>query len=166
MKDTIRIILFLDCIPNCAICVNGHEQFYDQFEKKKFDEIDFSLYKNVCISGGEPFLEKDSLYSLIEKIPPDKNIFIYTSGLLINWDDIQKLKLYPNIKSINIELYGIDQLASVRDIEKHLPVRFSLLGSDGDRFSKLGKRLNDVNLKLLALRNEERPNEDWVLLNE
>ena len=78
-KDTIRLILFLDCNLSCAYCCNEQEQFSSQFIKKDFNDIDFSKYENVCITGGEPFLYPESIWYVINKIPKEKTIYIYTN---------------------------------------------------------------------------------------
>ena len=88
MKDTLRLILFLQCNMKCSYCCNEQEQFSSQFIEMYFKDIDFSKYKNVCLSGGEPFLRKSILYSVMYKIPRSKQIFIYTNGLRINNEDI------------------------------------------------------------------------------
>jgi molybdenum cofactor biosynthesis enzyme MoaA len=56
--DTIRLILTLDCNLKCSYCCNKLESVYSRFVKKSIDEIDFSRYRNVCLTGGEPFLYK------------------------------------------------------------------------------------------------------------
>lgn len=97
MIDTIRIIMFLECNMNCSYCCNKNEEFNSQFNRKSFSEIDFSLYKNICITGGEPFLHKGKLFSILNKIPLDKNIYIYTNGTLIDDSDISRLLKYQNL---------------------------------------------------------------------
>lgn len=68
-KDTLRLILFLKCNLACSYCCNEIESVNLQFVKKKFTEIDFSGYANVCVTGGEPFLEKVLLYKTLDAIP-------------------------------------------------------------------------------------------------
>src|SRR3990167_2812299 len=104
MKDTIRIILFLECNMRCSYCCNEQEQVNSQFTKLHFDEIDFSKYKNVCISGGEPFLNRDLLFNTLYKIPAGKKIFIYTNGTLVKDYDIYGLMNMQNLKGINVGL--------------------------------------------------------------
>jgi molybdenum cofactor biosynthesis enzyme MoaA len=77
MINTVRIILFLKCNMRCSYCCNKKEKFNSQFQEKEFCEIDFSLYKNICLTGGEPFLYKNKLFSVLKKVPLDKNVYIY-----------------------------------------------------------------------------------------
>lgn len=164
--DTIRLILFLQCNMRCSYCCNEQEQFNSQFQKKKFDEIDFNLYKNVCISGGEPFLYKDRLYHALRKIPTDKNIFIYTNGIFINAFDLAELSDFKNIKCFNVGLHHINQLKAVIAIDTIFPTRFMLQDIYKEKFLQAyPDRLNDSNIKTWKLNDCNMPNEDWVLLN-
>ena len=131
-----------------------------------FEEIDFDLYENVCITGGEPFLKKDVFYSVLDKIPAGKNIYVYTNGMLINWNDIAKLRSYK-IKCFNVGLHTIGQLKGIYyGLERSLPVRFS---AREEIYSKLlnlyPDRLNYDNFKSFVLNDCNMPNEEWILLN-
>lgn len=168
VKDTVRIILFLECNMSCSYCCNEQEQFSSQFQKKSFDEIDFSLYKNVCISGGEPFLKKDLLYNTLKKIPPDKKIFIYTNGTKIDNTDIFLLLGFNNLKAINVGLHHINQLKNVNEeVDTWLPVRFMLQDKNYHSFKDAHPgRLSGKNIKLWKMNRCNMPNEDWILLKQ
>ena len=168
MKDTLRLILFLQCNMKCSYCCNEQEQFSSQFIEMWFRDIDFSKYKNVCLSGGEPFLRKSILYSAMYKIPRSKQIFIYTNGLRINNEDIKKLKKYKNLTCLNIGLHTLRQLSSInRNIDRELPVRFMVRDINYRRILNLyPDRLNESNLKAWTLNECNMPNEDWVLLKD
>lgn len=166
MKDTIRLILFTECNLSCHYCCNEQEQFNSQFVTKSFNEIDFSKYKNVCITGGEPFLNRDLLYAVLDCIPKSKNIFLYTNGLLIDMYDVRHLQKY-NIKSVNIGLHYSSQLAEIIYLDSLLPVRYSIqLEKMGVFYSMHYPRLNEKNTKAWKLNDCNMPNEDWVLLKE
>ncbi len=158
--------MFLECNMNCSYCCNKNEKFNSQFNKKSFSEIDFSLYENICITGGEPFLDKEKLFSLLEKIPLHKNVYIYTNGTLINDSDITLLSKYKNLKCLNIGIHTLQQLDSVNeDIEKKLPVRFMARDIHCERLlKKYPQRLNTNNLKSWSMDKCDMPNEEWVLL--
>ena len=163
--DTIRLILTLDCNLNCAYCCNKQEPVYSQFKLKSFEKIDFSLYQNVCLTGGEPFLYKDALYDILRKIPVSKDIFIYTNGLLITGEDIDMLLSYRNIKGLNIGLHAIKQLERINRKIKMLPVRFLARDIYIETLLKTyPEQLSRQNLKGWKLNECNRPNEDWVLL--
>jgi organic radical activating enzyme len=167
MIDTIRIIMFLECNMNCSYCCNKNEKFNSQFNKKSLSDIDFSLYKNICITGGEPFLHNEKLFSLLKKIPHEKNIYIYTNGTLINDSDIATLIKQKNLKCLNIGIHTLEQLDSINeDIEKKLPVRFMAQDINCEKLlKKYPERLNRNNLKSWSLDDCDMPNEEWVLLN-
>lgn len=158
--------MFLDCNMNCPYCCNKKEEFNSQFNKKSFSEIDFSLYKNICITGGEPFLHKDNLFSLLDRLSLDKNIYIYTNGTLINDSDIMMLSKYKNLKCLNIGIHTLEQLDSVNsNIDKKLPVRFMAQDINCEKLlTKYSQRLNLNNLKGWSLDSCDMPNEEWVLL--
>lgn len=167
MIDTLRLILFTQCNMSCSYCCNEQEQFNKLFVKKTFKEIDFNKYQNICITGGEPFLDKRFFYVILNSISEFKKVYIYTNGLLIDWDDIFLLKKFDNIKGINIGLHTIPQLKRIKPIEKYLPVRFCMNEEMKQSFLKVYKhRLNAGNIKTWKLNDCLRPNEDWVLLKE
>lgn len=166
--DTIRLILLLECNLSCSYCCNNQSSVNSKFIKMKFEEIDFSKYKNVCITGGEPFLYKDFLYSVLLSIPKDKNIYLYTNGLLINHLDIMYLSFFGNLKGINIGLHSPHQFNRIIvKLQEHHNVRYminekyyqTLLDLHPDRLSK-------NNLKSWETGQCEMPNEDWILLKE
>ena len=168
MIDTIRLVLFLDCNMHCSYCCNKQEQFSSQFKRMKFEEIDFSKYKNVCISGGEPFLNKFKiLYNVLNKIPQDKNIYIYTNGTKISAYDIWHLKQIKNLKCINIGIHTPKQLSKITTIETELPVRFMIPTHLKAKVLKTYQaRLMPCNIKIFKINECDMPNEDWVLLED
>lgn len=167
MIDTIRLILFLECNMRCSYCCNEQEKFSSKFVKKRFDEIDFDKYKNICITGGEPFLYPDKLFHVLFKLPWFKPIYIYTNGLRISNEHLQALEYHP-IRSFNIGLHTKGQLKAVNpNIEKYFNVRFMVQDKFYDEMLQLyPERLNKDNLKVWKLNECEMPNEDWVLLQD
>jgi len=165
MKDTLRLILFLECNLKCSYCCNENINISKHFVKKKFEDIDFTKYKNVCITGGEPFLRKDILYSVLNKIPTDKKIYIYTNGMLINDEDLRILIKYPNIDCFNIGLHFENQLNKISTIEYCLPVRWMIEESKLEKFHKqYPSRLVIDRIKTFKIDDCEMLNEDWILL--
>lgn len=169
MKDTLRLILFTECNMHCSYCCNEIPEVNTRFEKKKFRDIDFSKYENICITGGEPFLKKDILYQVLDKLPDAVNKYIYTNGTLI--DDVDMVALYGlalrrNLKCINIGLHLIQQLRNIINIEEYLPVRFMLQDIKKELFlAEYPDRLNEANIKTWTVNECTMPNEDWVLLD-
>lgn len=163
--DTLRLIMTLDCNLNCPYCCNKQEQFSSQFRKARFTDLDFTLYKNVCITGGEPFMHKLDLVSLIRRIPRDKNLIIYTNGLLVDCYDSAYLRTIPNLIGVSVGLHGLDSITKVRRLEKHLPVRFCIQDIYYEECLKLyPDRVNPSNLKGWKMDDCNRDNEDRVIL--
>lgn len=69
MKDTLRLLLFEECNRNCEGCCN-----------KDFDllslpvEKDFSQYKTIILTGGEPMLKHRFVWHTIRKIRKQNSI--------------------------------------------------------------------------------------------
>lgn len=166
MKDTIRLILFTQCNMRCSYCCNEQEQFNSQFHKMHFEEIDFSPYKNISITGGEPFLWRNILYDVLNSFPSGKNIYLYTNGILINNNDITCLASYNNLKCINVGIHTLRQLKAVNpNLERALPVRFMVQDKFYDKLLNLyPERVNNNNLKAWKMNECNMPNEDWVQL--
>ena len=172
MKDTIRLILSTKCNLACTYCCNEIDSIKSEFINKSYDNIDFTSYSNVCLTGGEPFIDKTSLYSILMRLPNHLNLFIYTNGLLIEKDDIKFLEHLNKIGRIklgcmNIGLYYLSQLDRIINIEKKLPTRFMIQDKKLALFlEKYPARLNQDNTKPWYLNDCMMQNEDWVLLND
>lgn len=168
MIDTLRLIITLKCNMSCVYCCNQQYQFNSQFRCRKFSEIDFDKYKNVCITGGEPFLNKPLLYTLLDLIPKDKNVCIYTNGTKIYELDCRKLEFFHllrNLQCVNIGLHIIEQLNHIPAIEEWVPVRWLVQNtkfSDFAQVVRLAVALDKI--KQWKLNECEMPNEDWILL--
>jgi len=182
-KDTIRLLITLDCNLSCSYCCNKQQRVYSQFQKKTFSEIDFSKYQNVCITGGEPFLKKDLLYQIIDDIPEGKNVYLYTNGVLITDEDVVRLRSLEKagrIKGINIGFHE-GQNEFLLELEKrhptgHIPLRFLRLQFERKAWERY-QRIEGLSwihdslylkhprsFKFLTLNDCDRPNEDWVQL--
>lgn len=170
MKDTIRLILFLECNLKCSYCCNEQEQFNSQFIKMKLEDIDFSKYENVCITGGEPFLNFDIIWNTINYIndnfPNKHKFFIYTNGLKIQFHQVILLNNLIDV-IFNIGLHTLGQLNKIdQNIFKvYGNFRFMINEKLYDKaLLKYPNRLNKDNLKKWIMNDCNMPNEDWVLL--
>lgn len=164
MKDTIRLIITKDCNFHCGYCCNEKERFNSQFIEKTLDEVDFSKYQNVCISGGEPFLNYDLMMSIIDSVP-NHPIYIYSNGVLIKDRHIKELKSRQNIRGFNIGLHHVNQIKHIIPIEKELPVRYMIQDKNYEKvLSLFPDRLNQNNTKKWTMDQCDMPNEDWVVL--
>jgi molybdenum cofactor biosynthesis enzyme MoaA len=168
MKDTVRIIMFLGCNFKCEYCCNEKSKFNEQFEEKSFAEIDFNNYKTVCLTGGEPFFHKDWLYSILGKIPPEKPIFLYTNGVLIDLEDILRIAGNYNIQGINIGLHGVNQPKFILpELDSVFSVRYQAQDINREKLlSMYPDRITEKNSKFWKMYDCFRSNEDWILLTD
>lgn len=167
MKDTVRIIMFLECNFKCSYCCNEKEKFSSQFVEMYFSQIDFSKYSAVCISGGEPFFRKNEMYEVLDRIPRELPIFLYTNGFLITDQDLLLLRKY-NIKCVNIGVHGVNQPKFInKDLERFLPVRWQAQDKNREKLLAMyPERITEENSKFWKMDDCERINEDWILLKD
>lgn len=168
MIDTLRLILFLECNLRCSYCCNEQQQFNSQFKPVRFRNIQWDKYRNLCISGGEPFLNRDLLYFTLQAAPLRLDIFLYTNGLLITDEDIDRLIKIPNLKCLNIGVHTLHQLKAINpNLEKRLPVRFMAQDINVSTLLELyPTRLNSSNLRGWKMNECNMPNEEWRVLEK
>lgn len=136
----------------------------------KLQEIDFSKYQNVCITGGEPFLNFDAIWNTVnyinDKNPNKHKFFIYTNGLKIEFHHVILLNNSIDV-TYNIGLHTLGQISK---IDKNIfkfggNFRFTINEKLYDKaLQKYPERLNTNNLKTWKMNDCNMPNEDWVLL--
>jgi molybdenum cofactor biosynthesis enzyme MoaA len=168
MIDTLRLILFLECNLRCSHCCNEQTQFNSQFKSVRFRYIQWGRYKKLCISGGEPFLNKDLLYFTLQAAPPRLDIFLYTNGLLITDEDIDRLIKIPNLKCLNVGVHTLQQLKSINpNLEQRLPVRFMVQDINvGALLELYPTRVNLSNLRGWKMNECNMPNKEWLVLEK
>jgi hypothetical protein len=124
-KKSLRLIITELCNIECPYCCNKQELVRKHFVEKQLEEVDFTKYKNVCITGGEPLISPLYLKMILDLIPGWQNrLYLYTNGLLIS-EKTEHL-LLP-FSGINIGVHDPWQVRSI--ITKYpkifnLPVRF------------------------------------------
>ncbi|MCW6678261.1 radical SAM protein [Anaerococcus sp. NML200574] len=101
----IELILSEKCNGECIFCLMDISKKNNKTNQLEYDEsillLDNSFY---IVSGGEPFLEKNKIYELVEGIKNKENSFvtILTNGSLLDDKDIiflkQKFEYYDNIQ--------------------------------------------------------------------
>ncbi|MCA0447673.1 MAG: radical SAM protein [Bacteroidetes bacterium] len=167
MKDLLRLILFTECNLSCSYCCNENPAVNSKFEKKLLHEINFLEYKNICLTGGEPFLNFEILLEVLLEIPKGIPVYIYTNGLLINENYCDILSDFCNIGALNVGLHHVNQIKSINPIiDEVFNVRYLIQDIRRDEFIRENpSRLNSINTKTWTLDACEMPNEDWVLLD-
>ena len=102
--DTARILVDWKCNLKCSYCCNEQERFRSGITPIKLGEIDFSKYKVVCISGGEPLLFLDRVQEVCGLTNLDSLRIIYSNGLL--WtDEIARKLVHSGVNAANIGLH-------------------------------------------------------------
>ena len=156
---TLRLIITLDCNLSCEYCCNKISEVKSRFIEKRLEEIDFTQYSAVCISGGEPLLRRDLIYEILDLVPLDVPMYLYTNGLNLKQEDSW-------FNGINVGIHYKEQMKSifnrvgfnkkfvfcVEDIHKE-----EYLPNIPDKYIKTWK-MND------CFHNVDT--EDWVLLKE
>ncbi len=141
----IRYVVFTQgCHHNCKGCHNPETHDFDGGYYKEIAEIieDFKKYPymtGLTLSGGEPFLQKTAILSLIlqfKSLYPKKNIIIYTGytfeALLNENDDV-----------INEILNNIDYLIDGPFILEKRDISLKFKGSTNQRIIDIKKSLSE-----------------------
>ena len=135
-----RYVLFTQgCIHHCEGCQNKHTWSIDNGINISINKIikhikKSPFIKGITISGGEPFLQAESIYYLIKKIKDDSelsklNIMIYTGYTL---KELKNMKNYY----INNILESIDYLVDGK-FEKDKPTDKLYIGSSNQKIYDL-----------------------------
>lgn len=82
MKDTARILITTKCNYSCEYCCNNQYQFNKKFFQCSLNEVGFSKYENICITGGELLLDMSLIRNLYPYIK-DKTNILYSNGVLL-----------------------------------------------------------------------------------
>ena len=102
--DTVRILVDWKCNLKCSYCCNEQERFRKNIIPIQLKDIDFSKYKFVCISGGEPLLFLNKIYEVCNLAQPNSFKIIYSNGLL--WDTTKAIELvHRGVNAANIGLH-------------------------------------------------------------
>lgn len=81
---TLRLMITDKCNLTCAYCCNNMQEVRSRFVDKKLVDIDFSAYKAVCITGGEPLLVPKTIEQVCNAMGHTQPRYLYTNGLLLH----------------------------------------------------------------------------------
>ena len=163
MIDTLRIVLFWECNLSCSYCCNEIPEVRKNITPTKLDDIDFDEYDNICISGGEPFLDESLLVTVLEKAK-GKNIYIYSNGMKISMSALSNIDYHwKDVKGINIGLHDPKTYAKLIDKFEHFYhlVRFHVQ----DIYKQ--QMVNDyphIKFHYWKMNNCDVPNEEVIVL--
>lgn len=158
---------------SCGYCCNEQPELMKDFKTVNLREIDFSKYKTICVSGGEPLALKNEYYLLktLNTIPEEKLIVLNTNGTRLDSKMFDILALY-NINAINVGLH-ISQMFLQMIETINWAQKMSIYGSDIKlrynlrdvyRKNNLENEFPDTEFHYWTLNQCERDNEDRFIL--
>lgn len=110
MKDTLRVLVGWDCNLQCSYCCNKIPEVRAGVTPAKLEDLDFSKYKTVCISGGEPLMHLARVRDVCraaEREPfSDRQplIVLYTNGTYLSRSVACSLASW-GVNAINVGLH-------------------------------------------------------------
>ncbi|MDR1150547.1 MAG: anaerobic ribonucleoside-triphosphate reductase activating protein [Clostridiales bacterium] len=148
-------VFFQGCNRNCLGCHNPHAMSHNGgniFSTREILNIALSnkLLDGVTFTGGEPFLQSDSLYNLVEIFKKNNyHVAVYTGH---TFDEILKEKKYVCVLNFT------DILVDGAFIKNKKNLNLKYCGSSNQRVIDIKKTLKDIN-------NSEKKiclNLDWL----
>lgn len=165
MIDTLRILVGWECNLRCPYCCNKIPEVRAQFREARLDDIDWSRYRTVCISGGEPLLQPDRILAVAQRVPRDVLIVLYTNGLLLDEEMGTRLWSY-RVGAINVGLH-IEATFDVIIRRVSWAARWwgdRLRFQARDCYTWLADLYPEVKFKFWKMNDCDRDNEDRVVL--
>jgi len=136
----IRYVLFTQgCHHNCYQCHNPQTHDINGGYLKDINEIinEISLNQHltgITISGGEPFLQIEACLKLLNKLPSNLDVIIYTGFL---YEDLHaKAKVNPSLNNL---LKKTDYLIDGKFDYKLRDLELNFIGSSNQRIINLKK---------------------------
>jgi len=185
-KDTLRILITLECNRKCEYCCNNLPEVNSKFETISL--IDFlnsnmiDKYDKIYLTGGEPMIYPELLFNLLlYSVGKDKECFVYTNGEVDYYGLIWLLTDVNNISSkpvgLNVTIHDAESFIDKYNAFKHYPnVRFHVMddklpiihdilsGTNYPNSLLIDKLLITDKLKIMTLNECDMPNEDIILL--
>lgn len=166
MKNTARVLVDWECNLKCSYCCNEQQRFREDIHPVKLSEIDFSKYKIVCISGGEPLLFLHKVKQVCDKAVSSVKI-LYSNGLL--WNDKTADKLFDfGITAVNIGLHYPKSFDSVIKNVSASPGKLKIRFHVWNKYEiSLAHYYPNVSFRFWELDDCDRDNEDrFVLIDD
>ncbi|MBT7339090.1 MAG: hypothetical protein HN802_05325 [Candidatus Jacksonbacteria bacterium] len=169
--DTMRLLLTEDSNLDQSWCVKPGSQ--EIIHKIGLADLPWKEFNKICIDGGEPFIYWEAMWDLLETMPADKDIWIYTNGLLIEPFMLEMLNSIPEVKGLNIQVYFPEQIRGITPlVDKYMDVRWDIKQIDYKHYlQKYHQRLGTLlpgskNFKIWAAGDDERENELVVSIED
>ena len=130
-KPKCRIKVTLKCNRNCGYCINKNEEYQRKLLPcTGLQSIDFSLYRTVIISGGEPTYLGPGILGLYaktirENTPLNVPIYLQTNGFALHKKLVKQIDDY--IDGIGLSIHDFKEFDILRtrykDILRIKPIR-------------------------------------------
>lgn len=105
-----------NCNMHCSFCVDrcGHSGGYTDVSKITKSALMYDAYKTVIITGGEPFIDFDSIIELASNLRPYKDrIVLNTNGSMLSPDKVNMLNGLIDELQVSIHNYNEKMNAEV-----------------------------------------------------
>ena len=99
-----KIVITWDCNLNCSYCCNKYPEIYNSFVPIILSELS-KKYRDYHITGGEPLLEKNRIIDILDYLPKEKNIYLYTNGTNLDVNFVKECNS-KGLNGINIGYHG------------------------------------------------------------
>jgi len=166
MIDTIRVLVDWKCNLKCAYCCNEQAVFRDQIQPVHLEDIEWSLYPNVCITGGEPLLFMDRVASVANASAQTSLRILYTNGVYLTPSVAVQLHLY-RIGAINVGIHIPSTFAKLISnciqAVRGLPISLRFHAQDIHR-ERLLSQYPGVSFRFWKMNDCDRSNERRVVL--
>jgi hypothetical protein len=111
-KDTLRVLVSWKCNFKCTYCCNDTlPEIRAGIQEMRLNDLDFTRYFVICISGGEPLLFPERVKAVCDRAR-GKFIVLYTNGT----------KMTPGIAA-RLSEWGVNAI----NVGLHYPKTFDLL---------------------------------------
>lgn len=171
MIDTIRVLVSWACNRHCSYCCNEKPEIRRQFRLVRLQDIDFSPYQTVCISGGEPLLNLERVKDICDRLDYGQFAVLYTNGDMLTRTTGRLLRSW-GIAALNIGLHGPADFQKIPTVCFDMGgLGFSLRFHAQDIYedtlrAKYGccTAVDDNFFRFWKMDDCDRPNEDRVIL--
>ena len=166
--DTLRVLVDWKCNLTCIYCCNEQARFRSAILPVALSSINFTKYKTVCISGGEPLLFPGRVVILSEKArAAGAFVVLYTNGTLMT-PELSEILMLAGVQAINVGLHVPESLERlIRKVgaytaDSGMQVRYHLC--DSYRSLELEKDFPRAAFRYWAMDDCDRDNEERVVL--
>lgn len=156
---TARIIVTKKCNLSCSYCCNELDSVKDKMIRTSLSDINMNDYDVICITGGEPLLNIEKVFDVLEAAI-DKKVYLYTNGYLLSEYLIERLKVH-GLSGINIGIHDPKEIMKFFvKFDYHSFIRFHLQ----DIYKARIHRGMVERFKFWTMNDCEMPNEDLFVL--